>query len=425
MEDITRIEDGKAVVFKRGGTYHVRLHIGPNQYVYRTLKTGKKADAIKSARKLFHQTELKIELNMPVKERRFGDVIAEYVAYREKQHKQGRTSIYMIRQIRRVSKFWVEYAGKKAIERIDNAVLRGYVEWRRDYYHNLPKDKWPSNASLNPTDTTLQWEMTLAKSILKWADEKGYRGKMPFPTFIYVAKKQRVRPAFERAEYNKLCRALEKWERDCTVPHFLHTRQLLRDYVLILKNTGMRVGEANNLKVRDVLPFYDEYDRKNYRFIVRGKTGERDVIPFSQTVKYVERVLAYKKDPQPDDWFFAMKDGSKIINLIDQFDKVLKLAGVEKSATGYKYSLYSLRHFYAVLAIRKGISVFAVARNMGTSVKIIENYYAKQATPMSVSGELGGIPPKHVQERLKKERQEQRATKKKKASPKTTPPVED
>ena len=51
------------------------------------------------------------------------------------------------------------------------------------------------------------------------------------------------------------------------------SRELLRDYVLILANSGMRVGEANNLRMRDVIPFRDDKGRRNYRFIVRGKTG--------------------------------------------------------------------------------------------------------------------------------------------------------
>jgi integrase len=52
----------------------------------------------------------------------------------------------------------------------------------------------------------------------------------------------------------------------------------LTDYVLILANSGMRVGEANNLKIRDLELFEDDLGRRNYRFKVKGKTGERDVI---------------------------------------------------------------------------------------------------------------------------------------------------
>lgn len=62
-----------------------------------------------------------------------------------------------------------------------------------------------------------------------------------------------------------------------------------------------------------------------------------------------------------NDWANA-----KITTLIDQLNATLKDAGIERSTFGEKYSVYSLRHFYAVNALRNGVGVFEVARNMGT-----------------------------------------------------------
>jgi hypothetical protein len=47
---------------------------------------------------------------------------------------------------------------------------------------------------------------------------------------------------------------------------------------------GLRPEETNDLNVRDVHAFKDEKGRKNYRLVVRGKTGERDVIIRSAAV---------------------------------------------------------------------------------------------------------------------------------------------
>ena len=85
-----------------------------------------------------------------------------------------------------------------------------------------------------------------------------------------------------------------------------------------------------------------------------------------------------------------MRGGSRVITLIDQFDKVIDLAGIIYNSHGDKYTLYSLRHFYAVLSLRRGIGVFDVARNMGTSVQVIQNYYGKHATPRKLATQLGG-----------------------------------
>src|ERR1700680_2067909 len=50
------------------------------------------------------------------------------------------------------------------------------------------------------------------------------------------------------------------------------------------------------------------------------------------------------------------------------------------------------RHFYAVNALRNGVGVFEVARNMGTSVQIIQEYYGRQATPAIFATRLGEWP---------------------------------
>jgi integrase len=390
MEPLLRLEDGKLVIYKRDGVFYARLATGKNKYIHRSLKTGKEAQATLAAQKLWAEFTVKQELGVPLKIRTLNSIIDEYVALRTKQNKQGRTSDAMLRQVNRVVKFWREYAGGRAVASITDAVLRDYVEWRRDYYSKFTDETLPKNAKRNPTDKTLQWEMMLGKAILKYAQGQGYRGIIPLPTFTFTPKKKRVRPAFEVSEYRKLWRGLVKWEKSCEDERFLHTRQLLRDYVLILANSGIRVGEANNLRVRDIQQFVDGHNRKNYRLIVRGKTGERDVIPRAVAANYIDRLMERKHKPKPDDYLFAMSDGSQIITLIDQFNVVLKLAGIEKNSAGEKYSLYSLRHFYAVQSLRNGLGIYDVARNMGTSVQMIRSYYGKQATPMSMATQLGG-----------------------------------
>lgn len=293
----------------------------------------------------------------------------------------------MLRQIKRVVKFWREFSGTKSIENVGDKELKDYVDWRRDYYSR--QKKLPRNAKLVPTDKTLQWEIMLGKAILKWATELGLRGNKPRPSFSFTPKIKRARPAFELHEYRILWRTMLKRIRDAKNERWKKSRELLRDYVLLLSNSGIRVGEANNLKIRDVTSFTDVKGRRSYRVIVKGKTGERDVILRASAATHVDRLLQHRKDAKSDDWLFAMFDGSRIITLIDQFDEVLKQGGITHNSHGEPYTLYSLRHFYAVMALRKGIGVFEVARNMGTSVQMIQSYYGKQATAQSFATRLG------------------------------------
>ena len=142
---------------------------------------------------------------------------------------------------------------------------------------------------------------------------------------------------------------------------------------------------------------------------MRGKTGERDVIPVASAVDYVEAVLRRKENADPDDLFFTMPNGSKIITLADQFDKVLDLGSIRFSSDGEKFSLYSLRHFYAVMALRDGIGIYDIARNMGTSVEMIQQYYGKNATPKSMATTLGGkLKDKHKMKKKDGEKEEEK-----------------
>jgi integrase len=175
---------------------------------------------------------------------------------------------------------------------------------------------------------------------------------------------------------------------------------------MILAHSGMRVGEANNLLDSDVIEFRDQKGRKNYMFNVKGKTGSRTVVPLANVVPYVElirgsnalieqtghlyAVRGKRKKHNKGAWFFRMVDGNKIISLIDMFQELMRRIGKEKNREGQKFTLYSLRHQYAVRMIKKGVPIWDIAKNMGTSVQNIETYYGKSATSATLATSLGG-----------------------------------
>jgi integrase len=387
MDGARYLEDGRLTIFKRSGIFYARIRLTRKRYLWRSLKTTDEANAIRAGRRLLFQLEHRADAGLPPKSKLFSAVIDDYVRFRERDHKQGRTSDGMLRQIIRVAKFWREYAGAIPIEAIDDKVMREFVPWRRDYYSKFAT--LPKNAKLNPTDKTLQWDMMLGKAIVRWAHEQGLRGKQSLPAVTFTPKQKRARPAFELSEYRRLWRTIFKRIKNAKDSRVRRSRELLRDYLLILANSGMRVGEANNLRLRDLMPFRDHKGRRNFRFIVRGKTGERDVILRSAAARRVDKLLAKRNGEAPNNFLFVMPGGSRVTTLIDQFNAALKEAGVQRNSFGEKYTLYSLRHFYAVMALRNGVGVFEVARNMGTSVQMIQQYYGKQATSAVFATRLG------------------------------------
>jgi integrase len=267
------VEDGKVLLYSRNGIFYARVYKGEGtrKYIHRSLKTRQLADARKSAMKFYYEIEFRKDEDLPLQQTTFNDVIDEYVRLRQLQYdraqldkintsRQEQTSIYMLRQIKRVVKFWREYCGKKAVDKIDNAVLKDYVPWRKDYYHRMDEKDRPKNSRLNPADKTIEWEVTLAKTLLKFADERGYRGRIALPTWRFKSEKRVVRPAFSSPDIAQIYKSFRAWIR--AVPlrdqERRWNREMLRDYVHILAKSGMRVGEANNLHESDVIEFKDD-----------------------------------------------------------------------------------------------------------------------------------------------------------------------
>jgi integrase len=388
MDGARYLEDGRLTIFRRSGVYYARVRTtGSAKYIWRSLKTSNEETAVQLGRRLLFQLEHRSGHGLPPKSKLFTAVIDDYVRYRERDHAHGRTSAGMLKGITWVSNYWRGYAGHLPVEDIDDQIMREFIPWRREYYAGAKV--LPRNAKLHPSDQTLKWEMSLGKAIVRWATERGLRGNQPHITATYTPKKKRVRPAFELSEFQQLWRVLCRRIKSARNAPTRSSRELLRYYVLVVANSGLRPGEANDLRVRDVHPFTDEKGRRNFRFVVRGKTGERDVIVRAAAAKRIDKLLTERMAADPTGYLLAMSDGSRITTLMQQLVAALKAASLERNSFGERYSIYSFRHFYAVNALRNGVGVFEVARNMGTSVQMIQEYYGKQATPTVFATRLG------------------------------------
>jgi hypothetical protein len=87
-----RLENDRICVFERNGVYQARIRTEANRYLWRSLKTRNQFQAISAARRLFHSIEFRQQSGLPLTNRSFNRVIDEYVALRERQQIQGRTS---------------------------------------------------------------------------------------------------------------------------------------------------------------------------------------------------------------------------------------------------------------------------------------------------------------------------------------------
>jgi integrase len=88
---------------------------------------------------------------------------------------------------------------------------------------------------------------------------------------------------------------------------------------------------------------------------------------------------------------FQLSDGTTTDNLRGTFRQFLRDIDLLNDArTGQQRTLYSLRHTYATFALSfgRGIDIHLLARQMGTSVLMIERHYSHLIARMR-NNELG------------------------------------
>jgi integrase len=180
----------------------------------------------------------------------------------------------------------------------------------------------------------------------------------------------------------------------------------LRYYVLILGNSGLRIGEARSLTWRDVSSTKTLTGEKRLIFTVRGKTGEREVVCNAGVDVWVAELEAYRRQEagtavSPSETLFCHPDGKPIRSFKKSFEQALRKVGVLFSSDGKKRTPYSLRHTYAAVRLSEWVSIFQLAANMGTSGEMLENFYGKKRVrdpkmATEITRCRSNLPPEHT-----------------------------
>ena len=249
--------------------------------------------------------------------------------------------------------------------------MTGYFDWRRQQ----------SIHGRVTGDNTLHSESGEVLRFLRWCKDMKYLRDVP--TFQKPSRKDIRRPHFTRTDWNKLTRNARHWINATNHPSAIMDRTLVWNYALILTNTGIRVGEARTLCWKDIrIEPNSQETEPAVVFFVSGKTGGREVVARNaEVLDYLQRINELYAEPRPDDFVFAHKDGKPIKSFKKSFASLIDAAGVGIDGKGNRRTIYSLRHTYATFRLEEGVGVYTLARNMGTSVTMIERFYGQTRTP--------------------------------------------
>ena len=336
-------------------------------FVVKSTKTTDDFEARRFAEDLYYRLEGKARRGEPINSPTFRRVFSEWSKI-SAADRESRNARYLDGSVRRVELWGLKYLGDLAINQIDENRLAGFVDWRL----SQPR---------KPAIVTIKNERNAIRQLLKFAKRKGY---IQFVPEVHIKSgKVNARPDIPEVEWHRLTHFLPQYVDSAQDKRRQRERFYLALYILIMGNTGLRIGEARRLKWRDVSTTRTLADEVRAILSVRGKTGEREVVCNRGVERYLDELRSFRTEELglclPDqEYVFCHPSGAPVGSFKGGFQRALKEAGVLFASDGKKRVPYSLRHTYATMRIAEGVSVFQLAANMGTSVEMLEDFYGKK-----------------------------------------------
>jgi integrase len=159
------------------------------------------------------------------------------------------------------------------------------------------------------------------------------------------------------------------------------------------RSGACRLRRRRNLRWRHVDVRTDRQGRPFVCINVRGKGKFRELVAAQNVASYLDRIKAISKATKPDDFVFTTHTGKFTSSLYGSLiESLLKDSGLLHSSSGSRRSSYCFRHTYATFRLMEGVDVYFLAKQMGTSVKMIEDYYGHITPAKNAERILQGIP---------------------------------
>ena len=377
-ESLAHARNGEVVLYKRGDSKRWQARFKLKDLKWRRLAT-KQTNiqyAAETACEAYDRARYFFAENIPIVSKRF-DVIARVtVDELLGQITAGHGKVVYKDYVTTIKKYLIPFFGSYNLNTIGYEELQRFDTWRR------------KEMGRQPVLSTITTHNSAMNRVYHTAVERGWIAQAQVPKLKNTGIKGVAREAFSLSEYKSLTSYMPHWIDGGHTAKTAQMRRLLRDYVLILANTGIRHGtEALGLCWKDIA-WITKSGERYLQLTVNGKTGKRTSIANHNTQDYLHRIqerrssiahlsfdnLLKKKLNQK---VFLLEDGTATNSLAGTFRNLMRDSGLDKDrVVKEKRTLYSLRHTYAHFALLTDkMDVYTLARQMGTSVKMIEQHY--------------------------------------------------
>lgn len=195
---------------------------------------------------------------------------------------------------------------------------------------------------------TINRELTVLRVMLNKARDWNYLNTLPIIKNLKVPNKP-VR-FLSQEDIKRLL--------DCSTPW-------LRPMIIVLRNTGVRVGELLRLRLNDI-------DMDNRLILVRStKTNNYRMIPINSELEDILKWLSrYHVDPRnvkvslregrQANYLFCHSDGTRIKSIRHSFNNACARAGI-------KATVHILRHSFASHLVMNGVDLVSIKELLGHS----------------------------------------------------------
>jgi integrase len=372
LADIQELKSG-LIIFRRTDVQHrnwyCRIKL-PKEDKYKTvsLKTADINDAKEKAFEQDAELRFKLKHELPVFTRTFAQVAQEFSDFQKARAEIGKISLHRWRVMASHIKTQLNpFIGPTQITLIGQDKWDDYPLWR----HKTGKGRSGGRVS----DGTVRDEMATFRSIMGYAANRQYiRANQKFTGRLLNTKERR--DEFDPAEYTKLHTFARKWLKEGSRAEHVWARTVAYNFVLIMCNTGMRPSEAKNLRWRDVSQRTDDQGRPFVRLSVSGKGKSRQLVATEKVSEYIGRIHEISKATGDNDFVFTTITGAAAKTLYySLIEDLLIKSGLQLSANGKRRSTYCFRHTYATFRLTEGVDIYLLSKQMGTSVKMIEDHY--------------------------------------------------
>jgi integrase len=416
LTDVQELKKG-LIIFRRADVQHKNWYCRvkvPGTSLYKTISL-KTSDINEAKDKAFdHDSDIRFRVRhqVPVFDKSFADVAKEYSYFQKRVADIGQITMHRWKTVDgHIRLHLVPYMGNVQITSITEDKWTEYPFWRKEnnairkpqkrVFRKKPKagalPDAPADAEQNKKDGpakngTIRQEMMTFRAIMNFAAGKHYIRESQVPKGGMPEDKNR-RDEFTPQEYRQLHTFARDWIRKGDKEINIWYRTMAYNFMLIMANTGMRTGEARSLRWRDIDMRKTRDGRPFVTLNVRGKGKYRELIAAGNVATYLDRIKAISKATKPDDPVFTTAEGKTAKSLYDTLiADLLTKSGLLYGASGTRRSGYCFRHTYATYRLMEGIDVYFLAKQMGTSVKMIEDYYGHITPAKNAERILQGIP---------------------------------